>query len=202
MTGLLATDGVVYRVLTGWVALARASLVWLLLCLPVLTAPAATVVLLHTAGRIRSGRAAPGLAESWQLVRVRLWPALRLAGIVLLGDAVVLSAIVGPSPGGSFGTVLPFVVIPVAATWVLACQWPFAVVEERSYGAWSALRYSYLRAIRRPDLAAATAAGTLALAAAGLLLPGTVRLPYLLIVPSLWAVLTSTTSQRAARSSR
>jgi uncharacterized membrane protein YesL len=197
MTGLLATDGLVYRVLNGWFTLVRASLVWLLLCLPVVTAPAATVVLLHTAGRLLNGRAAPGLAESWRLVRERLWPSLRLAGLVLAGDAVVLSAVLGPSPSA----LLPFVVVPVAITWVLACQWPFALAEERSYGAWAALRLSYLRAVRRPDLAAVTALGTVALVAVGLLLPTTVWLPYWLVVPAVWALLVSTTSHRAARRS-
>jgi uncharacterized membrane protein YesL len=202
MTYLLSTDALPYRVLSGWVALVRASLMWLVFCLPVVTAPAATVVLLRTVNRIRSGQTAPDFAESWRLVRAHFWTTLRLAGLVWFGYAVIVSALVGPSPGGVWDAVLPFVIIPVAATWVLACQWAFAVIEERSDGAWAALRTSYLRAISRPDLAAASALGVFALPAVGLLLPTTVWLPYWLTVPSLWAVLVTVTHERAAARAR
>jgi uncharacterized membrane protein YesL len=198
MTQLLSTDALPYRVLSGWVALVRASLVWLVLCLPIVTAPAATVVLLRTISRIRSGQTAPDLAEIRQLVRTHFWAGLRLAGLVGLGYAVIVSALLGPSPGGVWDAVLPFAVIPVAVTWVLACQWAFAVIADRPTGARAALRTSYLQALSRPELAVASALGAFALPVIGLLLPTTAWLPYWLTVPALWAVLVTVTHERAA----
>jgi hypothetical protein len=197
MTPLLAVDGLPYRLLSGWVALMRASLVWVLFSLPLVTAPAAVVVLIHTVRRVFAGEPPPGVGESWRMVRANLWQALALAGLVAAGSFVVVSALLGPSPGGVFDVILPVVAIPVAATWFLACQWSFAVIEERRDGALAALRYAYLRAIRRLDLAVVSLLGTIALLLAGLALPAAVWIPYWIVAPSLWATLVSATSRRA-----
>lgn len=202
MTHLLAVDGLPYRVLAGWVSLLRATAIWLVLCLPVVTAPAATVVLLRSVHRVLAGESAPGFADSVRLVRAGFWPALRLAAVLAAGWLVVVSALLGPSPGGLFDTILPMVAVPVAITWVLTSQWAFPVLEQRFDGVRAALRYSYLRAIRRPDLALASAVGSVAVLAVGLVLPTTVWVPYWLTVPALWAVLVSVTSRRAAASAQ
>lgn len=202
MTQLLAVDGPLYRVLSGWVAFVRAGVLWLVFSLPIVTAPSSTVVLLHSLHNMTAGKAAPTVAESWRLVRHNFWPALRLGAVQVLGYGVAVSAILGPSPGGIWDTVLPMVTIPVAITWVLVSQWSFAVLEERSDGATAALQYAYLRAIRRPDLAAAGALGSFVLVAVGLVLPATVWLPYWLTVPALWALLTTLTSRRAGVTAR
>lgn len=197
MSGLLAVDGLPYRLLAGWVALLRASVVWLLLCLPVVTAPAATVVLVRTVTRIADGTTTPTLAESWREARACFASALRLAVFTVAGSVVTASALLGPSPGGSWGAVLPVVVVPVSVTWLIAVQWSFPLLAVRGNGARDALRCSYLRAIRRPDLAALCAVGTAALLVVGVLLPTTVWVPYWLSVPALWAWLATVTSGRA-----
>jgi uncharacterized membrane protein YesL len=198
MSGLLAVDRLPYRVLAGWVALVRAGVVWLLLCLPVVTAPAATVVLVRTVATLADGRTPPTIAGSWLQVRACCTSALRLAAVTVAGWGIAGSALLGPSPGGVWDSVLPMVAVPVAVTWALAVQWSFPLLAERGEGARDALRCSYLRAIRRPDLAALCAVGTAALVVVGVLLPATVWLPYWLSVPALWAWLASTTSRRAA----
>lgn len=202
MTQLLSIDGPLYRLLSGWVAFVRAGLLWLMFCLPIVTAPAAIVVLLRSLHLLTSGKGAPTTAEAWTLVRHCFWPALRLAAVLLVGYAIVVSAVFGPSPGGIWDSLLPMVTIPVAVTWVLVSQWSFAVIEERSDGAKAAFRYAYLRAIRRPDLAVASTLGSATLVVVGLVLPTTVWLPYWLTVPALWALLTTTTSRRAGVTAR
>jgi uncharacterized membrane protein YesL len=198
MSGLVAVDGLPYRLLAGWAGLLRASVVWALLCLPVVTAPAATVALVRTVTRTVSGASSPSLTESWREVRGCFAPALRLAVVTVTGSAVVASALLGPSPGGTWDAVLPVVVVPVAVTWVIAVQWSFPLLAVRGYGARDALRCSYLRAIRRPDLAALCAVGSAALFVVGVLIPAGVWIPYWLSVPALWAWLASATSARAA----
>jgi hypothetical protein len=202
MTYLLDVEGLPYRVLAGWVGMVRAGLVWLLCCLPIVTAPAATVILLRTVGPIAAGESAPGLAESLRLLRQEFWPALRLAATVVLGCGLVASALLGPSPGGAWDVVLPAVVLPVAVTWALVSQWAFPVIAQRADGARAALRYAYLRAIRRPDLALISTVGSVAILAVGLVLPGAVWIPYWLTVPALWAGLVTVTSRQAAVTAR
>lgn len=198
MNQLLTVDALPYRVLNGWVALLRASLVWLLLSLPLVTAPAAVLVLIRTARRILAGEPPPTLRESWRLALASLGPAWTLAGLLAAGSLVVVSALLGPSPGGVFDVILPVVAIPVAATWLLAVQWSFVLLDERGDGPLAALRYAYLRAVRRPDLAVLSLLGSLALPVVGLALPTAIWLPYWIVVPALWAVLVSVTSRRAA----
>jgi hypothetical protein len=198
MSALLAVDRLPYRLLAGWVAFVRAGAVWLLLCLPVVTVPAATVVLLRTITHVLAGEATPSLMDSWRLLRSHLLASLRLSAVLLAGTAVCAGALLGPLPAGSWHTVLPFVVIPVAVTWALVCPWAFPVLEQRSDGcALAALRAAYVRAMRRPDLAVGSGLGTLALLAVGVLLPSTVWIPYWLTVPAVWAALVTWTSRRA-----
>jgi hypothetical protein len=199
MSTLLAVDRIPYRLLAGWVAFVRAGAVWLLLCLPVVTAPAATVVLLRTVTQILAGAATPSLSESWRLLRSHLLVSLRLSALLLIGTAVCAGALLGPRPAGIWGMVLPFVVVPVAVTWALVSPWAVPVLEQRSdMRALDALRAAYVRAMRRPDLAAGCGLGTAALLAVGVLLPAAVWIPYWLTVPALWAALVTWTSRRAA----
>lgn len=197
MTSLMAVDGLPYRVLGGWVAMVRASLIWLLCCLPVVTAPAATVGLLRSVRQIGAGETGPSLSDSLRLVREHFWPALRLAAALGAGCALVASAVLGPSPGGAWDAVLPLVVLPIAAMWILVSQWAFPVIEQRSDGARSALAYAYLRTIRRPDLAFVSTVGGVAVVAVGLLLPPAVWIPYWLTMPALWAGIVTITSRQA-----
>jgi hypothetical protein len=197
VTTLLSVDGPAYRLLAGWFALVRASLVWLVSCLPVVTAPAATVVLVRSVARLLAGEQPPGLVEGWRQVRRDLAPAARLAGLLTAGWVLSLGALLGPSPGGMWDTVLPALVVPAVATWVLTCQWCFPILAHHGEGAVATLRRSYLAAIRRPGLAALNAAGTAALVGLGLLLPSVVWLPFWLTAPALLAAVTVVTSERA-----
>lgn len=201
MNQLLGVDGLPYRLLSGWVALVRAGLVWLLLSLPVVTAPAAVTVLIRSVDAVVSGRAAPSLAESVRLVRERLVPGLSLALVLLVGSTVTVAALLGPSPGGIWDLVLPALIVPVGVTWLLVCQWCFVLLEDAAGNVREALRRSYLRAVRRPDLAALCAVGTAALPVVGLHVPAGCRLPYWLTVPALWALLATVTCRRAAPAS-
>lgn len=198
MSRLLSVDGLPYRLLSGWVGLVRAGLVWLLLSLPIVTAPAATTVLIRSVDAVVSGRTAPSLGESVRQVRERLVPALLLALVLVLGSAITVSAVLGPSPGGTWDVLLPVLILPVGVTWVLVCQWCFVLLEEVAGRVREALRRSYLRAVRRPDLAVLCAVGTAALPVIGLNLPAGFRLPYWLTVPALWSLLASVTCRRAA----
>ncbi|HEY8454510.1 MAG TPA: hypothetical protein VIL34_02865 [Actinopolymorphaceae bacterium] len=206
--GLLAVDGFAYRVLAGWVSLVRASVIWVLFSLPVVTAPAATLLLHQTVAATVRGDKPPTLADGWRMVRRELAPAGRLAALLVLGWTVTVSALLGPSPGGVWDRALPLLVIPVAVTWLLASQWCFAVLSElvdrhvdasdRRILARTVLRTSYLRTIRRPDLAALAALGTATLVVVGLVLPTAVWLPYWLTVPALCAWVSLATCRRAA----
>lgn len=198
MSTVLAVDGAPYRLLSGWVSMVRAGLMWLVWCVPLITAPAAVVGLLRSVRRIGSGEPGPTLTESPRLVREQFWPALRLAGMLAAGSGVVASATFGPSPGGAWDVVLPIVVLPVGATWLLVAQWAFPVLEQRGDGARAALAYAYLRAIRRPDLALVSAVGGIAIVVVGLVLPAAVWIPYWLSVPALLAGLGTITSRQAA----
>ncbi|TDE14330.1 hypothetical protein [Jiangella asiatica] len=202
MTHLLAVDGPLYRVLATWTAFVRASAVWLLLCLPVVTAPAATVVLLRTMRSIVSGAPAMSVRECWHATVRALFPALRLAAVLTAGSFVVVTAVIGPSPGGEWDGVLPLVIIPVAAMWALASTWSFAVLEEREDGAWNALRYAYLRVVRRPDLAVGAVLGTTTVLVIGVAVPSGVWIPYWLTAPALCALIVTITSRRAGVSAR
>ncbi|TDD68949.1 hypothetical protein E1262_14510 [Jiangella aurantiaca] len=202
MTHLLAVDGPVYRVLAGWTAFLRAGAVWLLLCLPVITAPAATVVLLRTMHAIASGEPAPSLRESSRAAGRAFWPSLRLAGILAAGTVVTVTAILGPSPGGPLGELLPLAVIPVAAMWALVSTWSLAVLEERRDGARNALRYAYLRVVRRPELAIAAVLVCAAVAFVGVVLPPAIWIPYWFTAPALCAVAVTVTCRRAGASVR
>lgn len=202
MTHLLAVDGPVYRVLAGWTGFVRAGAVWLLLCLPVVTAPAATVVLLLTMHAIASGAAVPGLRESWRSVLRTFWPSLRLGGILAAGAVVAVTAVVGPSPGGRLGGLLPLVIVPVAAMWAMVSIWSLAVLAERGDGARNALRYAYLRVVRRPELALAAALACAAVLVAGLALPPAIWIPYWITAPALCALAVTVTCRRAGASVR
>lgn len=202
MTHLLAVDGPLYRVLAGWTAFLRAGVVWLLLCLPVVTAPAATVVLLCTMHAIAAGAPTPTLRESWRATRRAFVPALRLAALLAGGTFVTVTALLGPSPGGAWGAVLPLVIVPAAAMWAMVSTWALAVLEERHDGAWNALRYAYLRVVRRPELAGAAVLASAAVVAAGLALPAAVWFPYWLTAPALCALAVTVTCRRAGVSVR
>lgn len=200
MTRVLALDGAVYRVLATWWGWVRIGLVWWVGCLPVVTAPAMTLWLVHAARCQLDGCAEPGLAQTLRLVRRGFLPALALAGLHLAVLALIAVAALGPSPGGAFDIVLPAVVVGVAATWALVAPWSLVLLERRGDGALAALRAAYVRAMRRPLLALAAAAGIAACAGAVLLGPRQVGLLVLLTAPGAVAVLLVRTCDRAGPS--
>lgn len=202
MTSVLAPDGVVHRVLAAWWGWVRIGLVWWVGCLPVVTAPAMTVWLLHAARLQLDGRAEPGLVDTLRFVRRRFLPALGLAGLHLAVLALVAVAALGPSPGGAFDVVLPAVVLGVGGTWALVAPWSLVLLEQRGDGALAALRAAYVRAMRRPLLALGAAAGVAACAAVVLLGPRQTELLVLLTAPAAVAMLLVRTCDHAGPSAR
>jgi hypothetical protein len=197
MTRVLGPDGPVHRVLAAWWGWVRLGLVWWVGCLPVVTAPVATLWLLHATRRRLQGRAEPGPAETLRFARARLGPATALAGIHAGVLLLIAAAALGPSPGGVFDVLLPAAVLGVATTWSLVAPWSLVLLEQRADGARAALRAAYVRAMSRPLLALAAAAGTAAVAAAVLLGPQQIGLLLLLTAPGAVAVLLVRTCDRA-----
>jgi hypothetical protein len=197
MTRVLAPDGPVYRGLAAWWGWVRIGLVWWLGCLPLVTAPVATLWLLHATRRRQDGRAEPGPAELLRFVRTRSRPAVALGGIHAGVLALVGVAALGPSPGGAFDLVLPAAVLGVGATWALVAPWSFVLLEQRDDGPRAALRAAYVRAMSRPLLALGAAAGSGAAVVAVVLGPPQVGLLIVLTAPGAVAALLVRTCDRA-----
>lgn len=197
MSSVLSVDAVPYRALAWWWGMVRLSLVWWLACLPVVTAPVATVWLVHATRRQLAGRALPGWTESRGLVARHFWPATRLFATHLAIVTLVCVASLGPSPGGALDLVLPLVVLAVALTWSLVGPWSVVLLEQRGDGARAALRASYVRALRRPMTASLGVLGTATCVVAVLLAPSEVVLLVALTAPVAAAAITIRTCDRA-----
>lgn len=197
MTALLSVEGPVYRVLSGWWWLIRIGLIWFLGCLPVVTAPVSTMWLLDAVQRQLSGQPPADRREILALLKELCLPALRLAALHVLALAVLLSAALGPSPGGLFDLVLPAAVVCVGATWLLLTPWSFAALLQHRLGATAAFRRAYLTSIRLPLLAAGCVGGLAACAAIVFLIPAGFGLLVLPALPGLGACLLMHTYDRA-----
>jgi len=160
---MLATAGAgVFRAADVLWAHARLGLLWWLGCLPVVTAPAATLWLIHAARAHSSGEVVPAGRAFVRYVLEATAPALRLALGHLAASAYFVLALNSAIPDGILSTVIRGVVIAALATWILTVPWSFLLLERRRRGAWDAIRMSYLCALRRPGAAAMSAASLVA----------------------------------------
>lgn len=181
-----ASTGIFRAVDVVW-AHARFGLLWWLGCLPVLTAPAATVWLVHAVRKQAAGDVAEGGREVAGYIVARTLPALRLALIHLAVGVYFLVSLNSAVPDGLGGQAIRVVVFSVLTTWLLTAPWSFLLLERRGRGAWDAIRTSYLCALRRPAAATLTLASLLAGAALLWLMPAPVALLAALVAPPVMA---------------
>lgn len=182
---LFAPDGRLLAAWSLWWFWVRTSICWLLLSLPVISAPAAMVWLIIEEQRRREGEAPRSFRESRELIRRWLFPAWSLAGIHLAAAGLVLIGLFGPAPA-PYNWVVLLVSTVFAVTWLLLTPWSWVLLG-RSGSARPALREAYRLSLRRLELAVASlviVGGTLALLP---LLPS-VLLAF--VVPALPAALT------------
>jgi hypothetical protein len=171
-----APDGALLRAWSRWWFWAWTSCCWLLLSLPVITAPAATLWLITQQRRYAGGEAALGPRETLRFLGHWLLAALRPAGCHLGIAALVLIGLLGPSPGGPYGLLVLITSVVAGVTWLLVAPWS-AVVFERTGRTVVALRTSYLLALSRIELALSATVSVIAVALAGPFLM--TRVPYL-----------------------
>lgn len=150
---LFAPDGRLLGAWTQWWFWVRTSVCFLLLCIPVITAPAAIVWLIGEQLRHRRGEAASGLAETVRLMRRSLLPALLLATCHLGAATLVMIGLLGPAPG-PYGWVVLAVSTAFAVTWLLLTPWSWVILE-RNGSAREALRQAYATSLGRIELAVA-----------------------------------------------
>ncbi|MGW0804705.1 hypothetical protein [Nonomuraea sp. NPDC002799] len=160
---LFAPDGALLRGWSRWWFWAWTSCCWLLLCLPVITAPAATLWLIAQQRRHADGEAALGPGETLRFLRRRLLPSLRLAGCHLGIAGLVLIGLLGPSPGGPYGWLVLITSVVAGVTWLLVAPWSLVIFEG---GAVAALRTAYVLALSRIELALLAMASVVAAALA------------------------------------
>ncbi|MEO3792941.1 hypothetical protein ABGB14_22230 [Nonomuraea sp. B10E15] len=163
---LLAADGALLRGWSRWWFWAWTSCCWLLLSLPVITAPAATLWLVAQQRRQARGEAALGPGETLRFLARRLLPALRLAGCHLGIACLVLIGLLGPSPGGPYGWLVLVTSVVAGVTWALVAPWS-VVMFERTGRTVAALRMAYVLALSRIELALTATVAMLVAAVAG-----------------------------------
>ncbi|MFI7611722.1 hypothetical protein E1286_06755 [Nonomuraea terrae] len=161
-----APDGALLRGWSRWWFWAWTSCCWLLLSLPVLTAPAAGLWLIAQQRRYARGEAALGPGETLRFLGRRLLPSLPLAGCHLGIAALVLVGLLGPSPGGAYGGLVLTTSVVAGVTWLLVAPWS-VVIFERTGRTAEALRTAYLLALSRIELALTASVAVIAAAAAG-----------------------------------
>lgn len=181
-----ASNGVFSTVDAVW-AHARLGIIWWLGCLPVVTAPAATVWLVHAVRKHAAGDVVRGGREAAGYIWARMMPALRLALVHLAVGVYFLVSLNSAIPDGLGGQAIRVVVFSVLATWLLTAPWSFVLLERRERGAWDAIRASYLCALHRPAAATLTLASLLAGAALLWLAPAPVALLAVLAAPPVMA---------------
>lgn len=140
----------------------RLGIVWWLGCLPVVTAPAVTVWLIHAVRAQPTDKAPMGGRAIVRYVLASTLPALRLALVQSAIGIYFVLTLGSAVPDGMLGAVVQVLVITVLITWILTVPWSFLLLERRASGARDAIRSSYLCALRRPDAAALTVAAILA----------------------------------------
>lgn len=199
---LFAVDGALLRGWSRWWSWAWTSCCWLLLSLPLITAPAAGQWLIVQQRRLAAGEAALGPGETLRFLLSRLPAALRLAGCHLTVAALVLVGLLGPSPGGAYGWLVLTTSVVAAATWLLVAPWSAVMLEQTGGRAIAALRIAYLLALSRIELALTSTATVVAAAAAVPFLA--TKVPYvgpllLIVLPAATARIVTTLCDRAAR---
>ncbi|PZG23466.1 hypothetical protein [Nonomuraea aridisoli] len=162
---LFAPDGALLRGWSRWWFWAWTSCCWLLLSLPLVTAPAATLWLIAQQRRHARGEAALGPAETLRFLGRRLLPSLPLAGCHLGVAALVLIGLLGPSPGGAYGWLVLTTSVVAGVTWLLVAPWS-VVIFERTGRTAEALRTAYLLALSRIELALSASVAVIAAAVA------------------------------------
>ncbi|GAA3615169.1 hypothetical protein GCM10022419_120500 [Nonomuraea rosea] len=198
---LFAVDGALLRGWSRWWSWAWTSCCWLLLSLPLITAPAAGQWLIVQQRRLAAGEAALGPGETLRFVLSRLPGALRLAGCHLAVAALVLVGLLGPSPGGAYGWLVLTTSVVAAATWLLVAPWSVVLLERTGGRAVAALRIAYLLALSRIELALTSTATVVAAAAAPFFVT---KVPYagpllLIALPAATARVVTTLCDRAAK---
>ncbi|MFG1702708.1 hypothetical protein ACFLIM_05910 [Nonomuraea sp. M3C6] len=173
---LFAPDGALLRGWSRWWFWAWTSCCWLLLSLPVITAPAATLWLIAQQRRYAGGEAALGPGETLRFLARGLLPSLPLAGCHLGIAVLVLIGLLGPSPGGPYGWLVLITSVVAGVTWLLVVPWS-VVIFERTGRTVAALRMAYLLALSRIELALTAAVAVIAAAVAGPFLA--TQVPYL-----------------------
>lgn len=148
---LFAADGRLFAAWTQWWFWVRTSVCFVLLCLPVITAPAAIVWLITEQRNHRRGEAASTWLVTMRRIRSSLLPAVALAAFHLLAAALVAIGLLGPMPT-PFSWVVLAVSTTCAVTWLLLTPWSWAVLEG-SGSAREALRASYTSSLQRIELA-------------------------------------------------
>ena len=196
MTGLVAVDSLPYRALAAWWTLVRSGLLWALCCLPLVTAPAATVLLCEDVDRLRRGEPPRRLGDRRRALRSTTWPALQL-GLVLLLAPAVLALLVWSAPE-HLRAAAAVVAVCLGVTWAICAPWSVALLATRRAGWRDAVRCAYLRAVRRPDLAALATFAIAAAVLSPLFSPAGVRAVVLLSAPGLGALATVSLCQLAS----
>jgi hypothetical protein len=186
MSGLVSVEALPYRALAAWWALVRSGLLWALCCLPLITAPAATVLLCEDVDRLRRGEPPRRLGDRRRALRAAALPALQLGlALALLPAGLALLVWAAPGPARAAAAV---VAVCVGVTWALCAPWSVALLASRRAGWRDALRCAYLRALRRPDLAALATFAVAVAVLSPLLFPAGVRAVVLLSAPGLGAL--------------
>ncbi|TMR22281.1 hypothetical protein ETD86_12010 [Nonomuraea turkmeniaca] len=199
---LFAADGALLRGWSRWWFWAWTSCCWLLLSLPLITAPAACQWLIVQQRRLAAGEAALGPGETLRFLLSRLPAALRLAGCHLAVAGLVLVGLLGPSPGGAYGWLVLTTSVVAGATWLLVAPWSAVMLERTGGRAVAALRIAYLLALSRIELALTSTATVVAATVAVPFLA--TKVPYLgplllVALPAATATIVTTLCDRAAK---
>lgn len=171
-----APDNALYRGWSRWWFWAWTSLCWVLLCLPVITAPAATLWLITQQRRYAAGEATLGPLETLRYLGRQLPRSMPLAGCHLGVAGLVIIGLFGPSPGGPYGWLVLITSVVVGVTWLLLVPWSL-VIFERTARTVESLREAYRLALSRIELAVTGTVAILAAAAAVVFLA--TQVPYL-----------------------
>lgn len=195
---LAATQNWGYRAAVRWWTWTWIGALWLLLCLPVITGPVATLWMVTQEQRFRRDEVLLGLRESIAFFRARLVSAWRLFGVHLGVAVLVASALFGPAPNRWFGMAVGLVAIVVASTWVLVTPWS-VVTYSRLGEVRAALRLSYRLAVTRVPLAICSAAAILAVPLVAAIVPRQVALLIWPVLPAIATTIVIALCERAAK---
>lgn len=170
------TDGPIHRVISGWIGLVYAGILWLLGCLLVVSAPAATLALAAAVRRIVEDDTNPSLRRFLRDMADDLPMATGVGVVMATGWLFIVLTAVSPLPPGIWGIAFPFVAVPVTLMWAMTTVWVFTILDERRAGVVDAFRSAYVRAARRPVHAFAALSSVGLIVAMAMLAPPTLGL--------------------------